>query len=346
MVAGLLRRIVGATRPDRSATRPVAPAELNRAALELARFDVADLERKVPVACTLEERIALATRCRDGDVLPRVAGAGRVIERHDGTRVQIMHNGIQVVVGGYCGEWMQDLIARCGGVHEPQEECAFAEALRHLRATAAMIELGGYWSFYSIWFLSGSKRRRSVVVEADPAHLEVGRANARLNGCAPTFVWAHAAATPRPTALFQTESSGQVEIEGVSVPQLMALHRIETLDVLHCDAQGVEFSILDGCRDVLRDGRIRWVFVSTHTHHISGDPLTHQRCLALLQGFGGTIVAEHDVQESFSGDGLIVALFGPLPREWRPVALSRNRYSESLFRNPLYDLAAATRSLA
>jgi hypothetical protein len=58
----------------------------------------------------------------------------------------------------------------------------------------------------------------------------------------------------------------------------------------------------------------------------------------MLKEFGGTILAEHDVHESFSGDGLIAAYFG-FPLDWNEPAISRNRYASSLFRNPLYDLA-------
>jgi hypothetical protein len=32
---------------------------------------------------------------------------------------------------------------------------------------------------------------------------------------------------------------------------------------------------------------------------------------------GGTILAEHDVHESFNGDGLIAAYFGREPLEWK-----------------------------
>ena len=92
---------------------------------------------------------------------------------------------------------------------------------------------------------------------------------------------------------------------------------------------------------LLADGRIRFCFVSTHTHHISGDALTHQRCLALLKEAGGQILAEHDVHESYSGDGLIVAYFGDSPLPWPSLRLSYNRYSTSLFRNPLFDLDEA-----
>ena len=59
---------------------------------------------------------------------------------------------------------------------------------------------------------------------------------------------------------------------------------------------------------------------------------------------GTSIVAEHDVHESFSGDGLIVAKFGAIPASWKVPTLSYNRYSDSLFRNPLFDLALVGRN--
>ena len=289
--------------------------------------------------CTAEERILIATRCRDADVLPKVENAGAIILQPDGTTVQIMHNGLKVLAGGYYGLWMQDLISRCCGHHEPQEELLFTEVLRHLPDDATMIELGGFWSFYSIWFLTQDRRRRSLVVEADPGHLNVGRTNARLNDCEPVFIHAHVGAEAAPPTPFQTEASGLVDLPCVSVASLLADHGIARLDLLHCDAQGAEFTVIESCLALAAAGRLDWLVISTHTHHISEDPLTHQRCLTALRGAGATILAEHDVQESFSGDGLIVARFGPVPVGWAPPKLSFNRYSESLFRNPLYDFA-------
>jgi hypothetical protein len=60
----------------------------------------------------------------------------------------------------------------------------------------------------------------------------------------------------------------------------------------------------------------------------------------MLRDFGGTVLCEHDVHESFSGDGLVAVYFGREPLAWSEPPISRNRYSSSLFRNPLYDLAA------
>lgn len=304
-------------------------------------FDPHLLESLVPPMRSLEDRIALTASCRDADVLPKVAHAGTVRREADGTQVQIMHNGLKVLAGGYYGEWMQSLITLCQGHHEPQEEVLFAEVLKHLGENATMFELGGFWSFYSLWFLSQHPGRRGIIVEADPAHLKVGRINARLNGCQPKFVHAFVGRHAAPPAPFQTEVSGTLDLPCVSVPDLMASHGVERLDLLHCDAQGAEFAVLESCVELAAAGRLSWLVVSTHTHHISKDPLTHQRCLAVLVRAGATILAEHDVQESFSGDGLIVAKFGEVPSGWQTPRLTYNRSSQSLFRNPLYDLAAS-----
>lgn len=292
-----------------------------------------------PAMKTLAERTLMTEQCRDADVLPKVERAGEVLTKPDSLRVQVMFNGMEVVAGGYYGDWMEDLIRRCRGHHEPQEEVAFAEVLRHVGESATMIELGAYWSFYSIWFTREGANRRAVVMEPDPQHLEVGRQNAALNGCDLTFVNAVSAGRDAPPTAFDTEESGVIAVPRLSVPTLVRDHSIDVLDILHCDAQGVEVEVLESCRPLAAAGRLLWLVVSTHAEMISGDPLTHQRCLALLGDMGATVLVEHDVHESFSGDGLIVAKFGDVPSAWVRPSLSYNRYSTSLFRNPLYDLA-------
>ena len=309
--------------------------------LEPAFTERLPLEKLVPPYVFSDERIAMTLRCRDCDDIPKVADAGSVVEEPGTGPIQVMHNGIRVIADGYGGAWTTHLIRLCHGHHEPQEERVFHEIVSRLPADASMIELGGYWAYYSLWFLSGGDRRRSIVVEPDPAYLDVGRRNAALNGLTPEFLAGFIGGEPGHPQPFQTESSGVVELPCLSVPQLLAERGMDRLDLLHCDAQGVELAVLESCRGLLRRGAIGWVFISTHAYQITGDPLTHQRCLSLIKGLGGKVIAEHDVHESFSGDGLIVAWFGqgepavPIPN------ISRNRYSESMFRNPLYELASA-----
>ena len=82
-----------------------------------------------------------------------------------------------------------------------------------------------------------------------------------------------------PSIGFSTEESGVLDLPCLDVPTLMASHNMDHLTILHCDIQGAEFTMLQRAADLLREKRVDWVFVSTHHHSISGDPLTHQRCL-------------------------------------------------------------------
>ncbi len=293
-----------------------------------------------------EARVQMTAACRDSDPVPKVPDAGRVVTEPDGRRVQIMHNGVRVVADGYDGAWMTQLIALCRGHHEPQEERVFHEVVARLPLDATMIELGGYWLYYTLWFLKDAPARRALSVEPDPAHIALGLANAALNGREVPVVQGFVGAEHGVVHPFATQSSGTLDLTCLGVPELMAAHGMQRLDLLHCDVQGAELDVLRSCRDLFAAGRIGWVFVSTHHHLISGDPLTHQRCLRLLEAAGATIVAEHTVQESFSGDGLIVARFGALPADWPDIALSRARVSQTQFRDPLYDLAAARAAVA
>ena len=96
-------------------------------------------------------RVLITTGCHDCDDLPKVPRAGQIVSDENG-RYQVMHNGLQVLAGGYCGQWMAEIIRRLEGHHEPQEERVFHELLGHIPAGSTMVELGSGWGFYSMWF--------------------------------------------------------------------------------------------------------------------------------------------------------------------------------------------------
>jgi hypothetical protein len=99
-----------------------------------------------------EGRAALAFEAI-GDVshIPRAERAGEVFES-DGSRWQRMFNGLRLRADAYYGAWMTELIGRLGGFHEPQEEKVFHALINQLDEPKAMIELGSYWGWYSLWF--------------------------------------------------------------------------------------------------------------------------------------------------------------------------------------------------
>lgn len=291
-----------------------------------------------------QRRIDLTVAVRDTDVIPKVPDAGAVIER-DGVPVQVMHNGIVVREACYGGPWMTEIIRRLRGHHEPQEELAFHTVLERLASDTpepTMVELGSFWAYYSLWAKHTIPTTRLILVEPDPANLEVGRRNLELNGLeASATLHAAVGREHNTTATLVWESDAlRHKNRQVSIDGLMDECGVERIDLLVCDVQGAEVEALRGAARALAQGRIRFLVVSTHHYKISRDPLTHQRCLRLLQEAGAHIVAEHSVPESCSGDGLIAASTDPRDKDLRaPITIGRAR--DSLFGELEWDLARA-----
>ncbi|MCW8917619.1 MAG: FkbM family methyltransferase [Gammaproteobacteria bacterium] len=290
-----------------------------------------------PVSRTDAERILMTSKCRDCGDLPKVPGAGGVFS--DAGRLwQRMFNGIEVLYGGYYGEWMAELIRQLDGHHEPQEERVFYEIVKRVRPAGAMIELGCYWGYYSLWFAREVANPTLVMCEPDPEHLKIAAINLERNGVEAALL-PYAAGKDSGEIVLRIESSGQSKAVGVrSVKDLLDDHGLDFLDILHLDTQGAETDVVDSLAELDVKERLRFVIVSTHHHTISGDPLTHERCLHRLRQMGAHIIAEHTVDESFSGDGLIAVSFQHCDRNL-VVGLSYNRASGSLFRPLNFDLA-------
>lgn len=288
-------------------------------------------------------RIELTVAVRDTDVIPKVANAGEVIVR-DGERLQVMHNGVVVSEGRYHGAWMTEVIRRLRGHHEPQEELAFHTVLERLAMgsqSPTVVELGSFWAYYSIWAKHRIPPARLILLEPDPSNLGVGRHNLELNGMDATLVEAAIGSEHQVMVTLTWESDGQPHpTRQLSVDGLIRDLGIERIDLLLADVQGAETAMLLGCAEALSERRIRFLVLSTHHHAISGDPLTHQRCLRILRSAGAHFVAEHSVSESCSGDGLIVASLLSEDRDLRAeVTIVRAR--DSLFGELEWDLARA-----
>ncbi len=273
--------------------------------------------------------------CRDADGIPKVPGAGGISSVGDQS-IQVMHNGLQVKAGGYYGDWMAHIIRALQGHHEPQEELIFHQLLRYLRHGTTMVELGCFWAYYSLWFLKEIPGSRAFCVEPDPKNLAVGRTNAGLNALSERVrfkqAWvggeanaSHRAATesaPEPTVLpMMNMSSVTAELAGAPV------------ELLHMDVQGYELQFLNSMRAAVEKKLLRFVMVSTHHSCISGSKTTHPDCVEALRQLGASILIEHDVIESFSGDGLILASFYAEDRGLKFPPISRNRAETSLFKS-------------
>jgi FkbM family methyltransferase len=314
---------------------------------ELAGHEPARPPREVALSADEARRVALTTAARDTDDIPKVPGAGGIVER-DGVAAQVMHNGVLVEEGCYHGAWMTEVIHRLRGHHEPQEERAFHEVVERLREdtpTPTMVELGSFWAYYSLWLKRAIPAARCILVEPDPGSLAVGLRNVALNGVEAESVAAAVGLPDSGTIELLCESDGVTRtVPLVSVDGLMRRLAIPRLDLLLCDTQGAEVDALRGAATALRERTLRFLVISTHHHAISGDPLTHERCLEALAEHGAHIVVEHTVQESASGDGLIVASTDARDADFR-IDVSRSRARDTLFGPLDHDLAATLEEL-
>ena len=281
-----------------------------------------------------DRRVAMTLRCRDTDPIPKVPRAGEVIE-HDGLKVQVMHDGTCVVAGGYHGEWMTQIIRGLNGHHEPQEELAFHHLLRHCRPGTMIIEVGAFWAYYTNWYLGAVAESTAVCVEPDANNLACGERNLAINGRSATWVNACVGRDHAAAMSVRRESDGvTVAVPQHSLDSILTLVGRRPIEMLHVDCQGAELPFLESLASATHEALLRFVVVSTHHASISGSPTTHQDCLRRLQSLGATILCEHTVEESFSGDGLIVASFHAADAAIEMPPFSRNAPRASLFGAP------------
>ncbi|TWT78251.1 hypothetical protein Pla123a_10420 [Posidoniimonas polymericola] len=233
------------------------------------------------------ERIAVTVSSPDNDLIPRVANAGELAGG-----VLTMHNGIRVGGLSYCGAGMLNLMIENRGVHEPQEELAFTEVLKHIKPGGTMLELGAYWGFYSLWFAKEVDGAVCHLVEPHPANILSGKQNFQLNHRGGRFHRAYVGAD---------ETPAEDGTRTIAVDSFCTRHGIKQLAMLHADIQGAEADMLHGARRMLTNQQVDFVFVSTHSNEL------HEECEAKLKRFGYLIMASANLDETFSVDGVIVA---------------------------------------
>lgn len=255
----------------------------------------------------LARRIAITTACRDCDPLPRVADAGAV-RVEGGFAVQVMHNGLRVLYGRYYGNWVNQIIADLRGVHEPQEEWVFHQVLQHIPAGGVMLEAGCYWGYYSMWFARSVAGARNYLVEPQVNQMKTAQRNFEINGLSADFTVGYFGDYPAQKKTIQESRLGG-PLPRFDLASFMAAKGLERIDLLHADIQGHEEAMMRDAADLLAQGRIGYLFLSTHGQR-------HAGTREVLVGAGYRILAEHGVNESASADGLLVAqspLLAPIP---------------------------------
>lgn len=280
---------------------------------------------------SVAERIEMTVSCSDVESIQKVDGAGEVTSI-SGVYAQRMHDGTLVIAGGYFGEWMKTIIHRLEGHHEPQEELLFHTLVQLARPGSLMVEFGCYWAYYSNWFLGAVPQSNAICIEPDENRMQVGVQNFKLNKRDAVFHMAAAGGQFHSEYAFIRESDGaSVTIPVWDFAKLLEEVGTGCIDILHMDTQGAELPFLLSIARTPYHGRLRFVVISTHHQSISGSATTHRDCLSALISMGAFILSEHSVEESFSGDGLIVASFCSEDSRIAMPIISRNKPENSLF---------------
>ena len=233
------------------------------------------------------KRIDTVIACSDNAHIPRHADAGKLA---DGWIT--MHNGLKVGALGYYGEGILNMLIENKGVHEPQEERAFAEVLKHVETGSAILELGAYWSFYSMWFAKMVPNARCFLIEPDSGNILSGKKNFEKNELEGVFEQAYVGDKPG----FHKDG-----VPVITVDDFCERHSIEHLGVLHADIQEAEVKMLSGAARMIGEQRADYLFISTHNNEL------HYACLDKIRDCGYHVLVSCDAEETAASDGVIVA---------------------------------------
>ncbi|CAN5455055.1 hypothetical protein BH11BAC1_BH11BAC1_07820 [soil metagenome] len=250
-----------------------------------------------------QDRINKVCECPDNNFIAKVDHAGKIIGD-----VQLMHNGIKINFGSYYGMEMVRLLELNSGIHEPQEERVFAEVLKKIPDNATMIELGSYWSFYSMWFQKEIKGAKNYMIESDYFCFLSGIHNFRLNKMKGVST----------NALVAQTSQNTTSTKSVCIDDYVKSNGIEYIDLLHSDIQGYEYEMLLGAKNTFDDLKVGYVFISTHSNEL------HSKCLDWIRKYNFKIIASANIDESYSWDGVLIAA-APSIKDFPVVEISKRK---------------------
>ena len=241
--------------------------------------------RKYEIDAEWTLRINDVAACNDNSLINKVVNAGKVTGNY-----QLMHNGIKVYLGSYYGFGYTRLLEKNFGIHEPQEEYVFQEVLKHIPSNSTMIELGSFWSFYSMWFQKQILNAENYLIEPEYINMLKGKSNFELNNLKGKFF----------NAYVGKESISNSSVPTFSIDDFVSKNGISHVAILHSDIQGWEYDMLLGAGKTFAQQLIDYVFISTHSNDL------HEKCRAFLINQGFDIIASADLDETFSVDGVLV----------------------------------------
>jgi hypothetical protein len=212
--------------------------------------------------------------------------AGKLVDE-----LVIMHNGIKVHPLSYYGLPNLKMLIENKGVHEPQEEVIFQEVLKNMPNGAVMIEMGSFWSFYSMWFHKEVKNASNYMIEPDVLNLRQGKRNFNINNFKGEFF---------NYFIGKKSEVGSNGEEFICIDDFVLMNKIKFVDILHSDIQGAELDMLKGAEKLINEKKVGYIFISTHSNEL------HYECERFLKNYNFITVASANLDETYSYDGILV----------------------------------------
>jgi len=203
-------------------------------------------------------------------------------------------NGVKVHKNSYYGNHI-NILKLNNGSHEPSEERMFQNILTDIDENGIMLELGSYWSYYSIWFNKYVKNAKNYCIEPGSIEINTGMINCNLNNVVCDYTKGFIGSN-----IGVPKEASDAKI--IDLNNYLKEKNITKLDLLHSDIQGAEYEMLKSITNLLDEQKIKYLFISTHSNEI------HYNCIDLFKKHNYRIITSSDFDnETFCFDGIIVA---------------------------------------
>jgi len=122
------------------------------------------------------------------------------------------------------------------------------------------------------------------MIEPDLKCLNIGKRNFDINNMKGQF------------------THGSIGKNGIQIDNYIEDNNINFVDILHSDIQGAEYQMLQGAEKSICEGKIKYIFISTHSQKL------HYKCLDYLFKKDFSILANADFKYgTYCYDGILVA---------------------------------------
>jgi hypothetical protein len=140
-----------------------------------------------------------------------------------------------------------------------------------------------------MWFKKNRPNSTCYMIEPDLMNMLYGKRNFRFNKLKGKFI----------NSFVGNENNKGKEM--ITMDYFCEKQSIHFIDILHADIQGDELNMLNGCKKMLTEQNIGYLFISTHSNEL------HYSCLNILKNeYNYTVVASADMEETYSWDGVLI----------------------------------------